>query len=168
MTSLINATNIDITYPIAGQDNDTQGFRTNFTNIQNNLAQAAVEITALQSNVGVLQTGVFTGNLTTTANLIVSSITSPAGTGGNITIDPDGAGDVVFPVQTEIWVRSTAVNAITVSGGISLASALQFANLTTAQITAITPTNRGMTVYNYNTGNIQVYNGTKWANVTLS
>jgi hypothetical protein len=25
-----------------------------------------------------------------------------------------------------------------------------------------------MTVYNYTSGNIQVYNGTKWANITLS
>ena len=34
MASLINPTNIDVTYPIAGQDNDTQGFRDNFNNIK--------------------------------------------------------------------------------------------------------------------------------------
>ena len=51
---------------------------------------------------------------------------------------------------------------------LTLTSALQFANLTTAQVTAITGPSPGMTVYNYTTGNIQVYNGTKWANVTLS
>lgn len=48
MTSLINPTNIDGTYPIAGQDNDSQGFRDNFTNIKNNLETARIEITALQ------------------------------------------------------------------------------------------------------------------------
>jgi hypothetical protein len=55
MTSLINPNNIDITYPIAGQDNDTQGFRTNFQNIQNNFVTAGNEITGLQSNVTNLQ-----------------------------------------------------------------------------------------------------------------
>lgn len=49
MTSQINSANIDGTYPIAGQDNSTQGFRTNFTNIRNNFAYAASEISDLQS-----------------------------------------------------------------------------------------------------------------------
>ena len=44
MASNINSNNIDGTYPIAGQDNDSQGFRTNFTNIKNNLAYAKSEI----------------------------------------------------------------------------------------------------------------------------
>ena len=48
MASLINPTNIDGTYPIAGQDNDSQGFRDNFTNIKNNLETARIEISALQ------------------------------------------------------------------------------------------------------------------------
>jgi hypothetical protein len=55
MASKINITNIDTTYPIAGQDNDTQGFRTNFTNIKNNFVTAASEITQLQGNVVNLQ-----------------------------------------------------------------------------------------------------------------
>jgi hypothetical protein len=46
--SSINPNNIDGTYPIAGQDNDSQGFRNNFTNIRNNLTFASVEITELQ------------------------------------------------------------------------------------------------------------------------
>jgi hypothetical protein len=51
---------------------------------------------------------------------------------------------------------------------ITLSGAMQFANLTTAQITSIASPTHGMTVYNYTTGNIQVYNGAKWANVVLS
>lgn len=47
--SSINPFNIDGTYPIAGQDNDSQGFRDNFTNIQNNLKFAKAEIEDLQS-----------------------------------------------------------------------------------------------------------------------
>jgi hypothetical protein len=50
MTSLINPSNIDITYPIAGQDNDSQGFRDNFKNIQTGLETARSEITILQSD----------------------------------------------------------------------------------------------------------------------
>ena len=34
MASNINPNNVDTTYPIAGQDNDSQGFRDNFTNIK--------------------------------------------------------------------------------------------------------------------------------------
>lgn len=49
MASNINATNIDNNYPVAGQDNNSQGFRDNFTNIRNNLAAAASEITDLQN-----------------------------------------------------------------------------------------------------------------------
>jgi hypothetical protein len=51
MTSQINPFNIDGTYPIAGQDNNSQGFRTNFTNTQTNFEYAAQEITDLQNNV---------------------------------------------------------------------------------------------------------------------
>jgi hypothetical protein len=49
MTSQINPSNIDGTYPIAGQDNNSQGFRTNFTNTSTNFQYAAQEITDLQS-----------------------------------------------------------------------------------------------------------------------
>jgi len=49
MTSSINPNNIDGTYPIAGQDNDSQGFRDNFTNIKNNFTFAYNELTDLQS-----------------------------------------------------------------------------------------------------------------------
>lgn len=49
--SNINANNIDGTYPVAGVDNDSQGFRTNFTNIKNNLTYAKTEIEDLQSKV---------------------------------------------------------------------------------------------------------------------
>lgn len=47
--SNINPYNIDGTYPIAGQDNDSQGFRDNFTNIRNNFSYAQSEIADLQS-----------------------------------------------------------------------------------------------------------------------
>jgi hypothetical protein len=50
MSSNINPNNIDGTYPIAGQDNNSQGFRDNFTQTKVNFQYAADEITALQDN----------------------------------------------------------------------------------------------------------------------
>lgn len=47
--SNITATNINGNYPIAGQDNNSQGFRDNFTLIKTNLTTAAAEITDLQN-----------------------------------------------------------------------------------------------------------------------
>lgn len=51
MASEINPDNIDTSYPVAGQDNSTQGFRTNFTNIKTNFQFAEEEINNLQTNV---------------------------------------------------------------------------------------------------------------------
>lgn len=48
MTSAITTTNIDIQFPVPGQDNDTQGFRTNFGLIAEQLNTAAAEISDLQ------------------------------------------------------------------------------------------------------------------------
>jgi len=49
MTSAINPNNIDGAYPVAGQDNNSQGFRDNFTNTKTNFEFAASEITDLQN-----------------------------------------------------------------------------------------------------------------------
>lgn len=49
MTSQVNPNNIDGTYPIAGQDNDSQGFRDNFTNIRNNFTFVKAEIEDIQN-----------------------------------------------------------------------------------------------------------------------
>ena len=49
MTSSINPNNIDGTYPIAGQDNNSQGFRDYFTNTKTNFGYAETEINDLQS-----------------------------------------------------------------------------------------------------------------------
>jgi hypothetical protein len=51
MTSQITPNNINTAYPVAGQDNNTQGFRDNFTFIKNNFSAAATEITDLQNKV---------------------------------------------------------------------------------------------------------------------
>jgi hypothetical protein len=51
MSSNINPNNIDGAYPVAGQDNNSQGFRDNFTNTKTNFQYAADEITDLQNKV---------------------------------------------------------------------------------------------------------------------
>lgn len=60
MTSQINPNNIDGQYPVAGQPNNTQGFRDNFTNIKTNFQVAATEITDLENK------GIFKAALTGT------------------------------------------------------------------------------------------------------
>ena len=42
--------NIDGTFPIAGQDNSSQGFRDNFNAIKNNFTEAKTDIESLQTN----------------------------------------------------------------------------------------------------------------------
>ena len=49
MASNINPYNVDGTFPVAGQDNSSQGFRDNFTNTKNNFLFAYNEITDLQN-----------------------------------------------------------------------------------------------------------------------
>ena len=62
MSSNINPNNIDGTYPIAGQDNNSQGFRDNFTQTKVNFQYAASEITDLQNNV-VLKSALTGGSI---------------------------------------------------------------------------------------------------------
>lgn len=56
MASSINTANIDGAYPIAGQDNSSQGFRDNFTNIKTNFGYAKSELEDLQTK-AVLKAG---------------------------------------------------------------------------------------------------------------
>ena len=50
MTSNINFAAINENFPVAGQDNDTQVFRDNFSTIRDNFFEAKTEITDLQDN----------------------------------------------------------------------------------------------------------------------
>jgi hypothetical protein len=67
MASSINPNNIDGNYPVAGQDNDSQGFRDNFTNIKNNLTFSKSEIEDLQSK--AILTSALTGGSTPTNDM---------------------------------------------------------------------------------------------------
>ena len=81
--SSINPNNIDGTYPIAGQDNDSQGFRDNFTNIKNNFTFAYDELADLQSkavlksalNGSTLDNTLTYTSLNTSGNVLATGLT---------------------------------------------------------------------------------------------
>lgn len=71
MASNINSIGIDEFFPIAGQDNDSQGFRDNFNIIKNSLSTAKTEITNLQDNsADITKTNNFNNNIIMNANLL--------------------------------------------------------------------------------------------------
>lgn len=69
MTSQIVFNTLDEEYPVAGEDNDTQGFRDNFSIIKTALGTAQTEITSLQNNTAKLdQANNFNGTNIVNAN----------------------------------------------------------------------------------------------------
>jgi hypothetical protein len=95
MTSQVNPNNIDGTYPVAGQDNDSQGFRDNFTNIRNNFTYIKAEIEDLQ-NKSVLKTNL-----------------------NNSTLNNDFLGNAIVNASLTGW-RETYNNIGSVSGSITV------------------------------------------------
>jgi hypothetical protein len=74
MASEIIHSTIDAAYPVAGQDNDTQGFRDNFQIIKDGLSTANSEITALQRDTAKLnESNDFNGTNISDANLILTT-----------------------------------------------------------------------------------------------
>jgi hypothetical protein len=67
MASSINPNNIDGSYPVAGQDNNSQGFRDNFTNIKLNFQYAEEEINDLDSK-SILKAALSGGTLDNNMN----------------------------------------------------------------------------------------------------
>jgi hypothetical protein len=107
MTSNINPNNIDGAYPVAGQDNNSQGFRDNFTNTATNFQYAADEITDLQNNA-----------------VLKSALTGT-------TLDNDMQGSVLSNAQLQDM-SETVVSLGTVSGTTTINYALgSFQTLTT-------------------------------------
>ena len=74
MASNILTTDINELYPIAGADNDSQGFRDNFRLVKTGLATAATEITALDTTRAKLNaSNDFNGNVIREANFIANT-----------------------------------------------------------------------------------------------
>lgn len=109
MASNINTTDIDIEFPVPGQDNDSQGFRDNFTTIQDNFVAAKSEIETLQQdtvkvNVDTTFLTAEGGNPATMINANLKAYTetyySPAGgnVSGSVAIDFRNGGYQFFRV----------------------------------------------------------------------
>jgi len=88
MTSQVNPNNIDGTYPVAGQDNDSQGFRDNFTNIRNNFTYVKAEIEDMQ-NKAVFKSAL--SNTTLENDLLGNAIVGASFTGYRETYNNIGA-----------------------------------------------------------------------------
>lgn len=74
MASQIDTTSLDAAYPVAGVDNDSQGFRDNFSNIKDNLDFAKSEIDDLQTNAARTDAASdFNGNDVSSANFIATT-----------------------------------------------------------------------------------------------
>ena len=70
-SSSINETGVNAEYPVAGQDNDSQGFRDNFSILKTNFVAAKTEIEELQDITAKLNdTNDFLGNNISGANLV--------------------------------------------------------------------------------------------------
>ena len=90
MASKIVPGNIDGTYPTAGKDNSSQGFRDNFTSIKNNFTEARSEILALQTGKANLDASSdFANNVVTKAQFKDTSQTvfAHGTTGGSIVLN---------------------------------------------------------------------------------
>ena len=90
MTSSIVPANIDGTYPVAGQDNSSQGFRDNFSAIKNNFTEAKSEIEDLQDNKASTDANTsFNDNVVTRAVLkdCGETVYAFGTTGGSITLN---------------------------------------------------------------------------------
>ena len=123
MTSNINPNDIDGAYPVAGQDNNSQGFRTNFTNTKTNFQYAADEITDLQ-NKAVLKAQLGTGGGNVINNLQTSILSN--GKLQNMTNSAVPLGTLSGTVTVDYALGS--YQTVTTNGSISLG----FANLPAA------------------------------------
>jgi hypothetical protein len=98
MASNIDEVSINSEYPIAGQDNDSQGFRDIFGIIKNNFVAAKNEIEDLQDNTAKKnEANNFLGNNITNANLV--NVSEELNAGGTLSSSQD-VNFTLGPVQT--------------------------------------------------------------------
>jgi hypothetical protein len=139
MSSNINPNNIDNTYPVAGQQNSSQGFRDNFTNIKNNFLFAASEISDLQGKA------------------IVSSALNGQ------TLNNNMAGGLLTAPQLNAWTESFLD-----LGSISVTATVDFTKASVQRITTAAPISIALVNWPATTGQTGIGYGTVrvWINVT--
>lgn len=116
MASDINPNNIDGTYPIAGIDNDTQGFRTNFTNTSTNFAEAKSEIEDLQDK-SILKAPLI--GESTTNNILTVPLNTAASDATLAGLNIAEGVAPTSPIDGDVWVTAagafnTRLNGVTV------------------------------------------------------
>lgn len=114
MTSAIVSNTIDTAYPIPGRDNDSQGFRDNFSAIKTALQTAANEISGLQSGKADLTNASNFTNSTqsTSTNTGAVTVVGGVGIGGNINVGGASstvAGGVIITTSTNATFTNTDV-----------------------------------------------------------
>ncbi len=144
MTSQINPNNIDGQYPVAGQDNNSQGFRTNFTNTKTNFQYAADEITELQ-NKAIFKSAITGTSLNNNmGNALMSNVQLA---GQTTTVVPlgsinNGTANIVFSAGSYQTVTTTGNVSLNFSGwptsGLYAAARLQVTT-TAANATIVVP-----------------------------
>jgi len=114
MASSLSPTSIDATFPVAGQDNDSQGFRDNFNQIKTDLTNAKSELEDLQSNA-----------------VLKSNLTSPAVTASN-----DLAGNELFDYKTyQVVDKVSALGTVSGSQSVDVSNGNVFTVTTSAALT---------------------------------
>ena len=139
MASNINPYNIDGTFPVAGQDNSSQGFRDNFTNIKNNFIYSKNEVSELQQKA-----------------IVTSALTGQ-------TVSNDMAGTILGRPQLKAWTQTLLdLGTVDIVASLNFNSA-NFQKITTAGSIDITfsnwPTSTGTNALGY--GLMRV-----WFNIT--
>ena len=123
MTSAIVPGNIDGTFPIAGQDNSSQGFRDNFTAIKNNFTTAATEITNLQANKASTDANTsFNDRVVSRATLkdTAETVYAHGTTGGNITLNHENGHYQTLTTNAAVTLAFSNLPATTTLGRIVL------------------------------------------------
>ncbi len=121
MLSNINTTIIDTTYPIAGQDNDSQGFRDNFSNTNSNFISAKSEIEDIQ-NKGIFKSALDGSNINNDMNGTVMSSANLVDTRETVVIHNELSGTINLSIKEGSYHTISPTSPIT----------LQFSNGTVA------------------------------------
>lgn len=143
MTSTVTnfSNNINVSYPIPGVDNDTQGFRDNFANIKNALSAAASELSDLNLYTSKLNTG--TNDYTYGATIFRAPLKS---VGFVITVDDDQLADKEISFLTGNYHKLSlgGVRTLTITdfpAGLYSTMRLELLNQTTGTTTVTFDTN---------------------------
>jgi Chaperone of endosialidase len=113
ITNLINT--IDTTYPVAGVDNDSQGFRNNFTIIQQSLLATQGEIDSINNTISTLG-----GTVYSTATHIHALQDVTIGTTGSVVLSANSSGIIASSTASSerllglsVIITATAAYALT-------------------------------------------------------